>query len=265
MNSNFINKVVNDDCFEVMSKIEEKSVDMILCDLPYGTSACYWDSVLPFDMLWKSYDRVIKDDGVIVLTASQPFTSALIMSNIKSFKYTWIWVKTRVTNVLNAKIQPLRSYEDVAVFCNGKMKYNPQGVSNCIRSTSTGVSKKGKQGLATGKINQTDTGTYVQTQTGYPKNVLNIKSEGKTIHPTQKPVALFEYLIKTYTDKGDLVLDNCAGSCTTAIAAINCERNWICIEKDNKYFQDGLTRVENHIKKNALYKDSNINDLNLVQ
>jgi site-specific DNA-methyltransferase (adenine-specific) len=185
-----------------------------------------------------------------VLTSSQPFTSALVMSNVKMFKYDWVWKKSKVTGVLNAKIQPLRTKEDVLVFCKTTPRYNPQGLIKCAKKTGTGVSKNGKQGEATGKITQTDDGTYLQTETNYPRNILEIASEGKTIHPTQKPVALFEYFIKTYTNEGETVLDNCAGSFTTAIAADNLKRKWICIEKEAEYCEIGRQRIEENRKRN---------------
>ena len=159
------------------------------------------------------------------------------------FKYEWCWKKSKVTGVLNAKIQPLRTKEDVLVFANGTPCYYPQGLIFCNKTTGTGVSNNGKQGEATGKITQTETGTYQQTQTGYPRNIIEIPSEGKTIHPTQKPVALFEYLIKTYTNEGDLVLDNCAGSGTTGVACKNLNRNCILIEKYPEYFKIAEKRI----------------------
>ncbi len=242
-----INSVNNGNCLDLMSDIDDKSIDMILCDLPYGVSACKWDSVIPFEPLWAHYKRIIKDNGAIVLTASQPFTSALVMSNIKMFKYDWVWRKSRVTGVLNAKKQPLRTKEDVIVFSNGVEIYNPQGLIESNKQANTGVSKSGKQGLATGKIKQTETGTYHQEFTNYPRNIIEIPSEGKTLHPTQKPVALFEYMIKTYTNEGELVLDNCAGSGTTAIACLKTNRNYILIEQETKYCDIANKRIAEFI------------------
>jgi site-specific DNA-methyltransferase (adenine-specific) len=228
-----------------MKDIPDKSIDMILCDLPYGTTACKWDTIIPFEPLWKQYKRIIKDNGAIVLTASQPFTSALVMSNVKMYHHDWCWKKTKVTGVLNAKKQPIRTKEDILIFSKTSPIYNPQGLISCNKQTGTGVSFNGKQGDATGKIKQTRSGTYTQTQTGYPRNVLEIKSEGKTIHPTQKPVALFEYLIKTYTNEGALVLDNCAGSGTTGVACKNINRNFILIEKEPEYYKIANQRINN--------------------
>jgi len=245
-----MNKFLLGDCLELMKDIPDKSIDMILCDLPYGTTACKWDNIIPFEPLWEQYKRVIKDNGAIVLTANQPFTSALVMSNPKMFKYDWTWKKSKVTGVLNAKRQPLRTKEDVLVFYSKQCIYNPQGLVDCLKETGTGVSVNGKQGNATGKITQTKTGTYTQVKTGYPRNVIDIKSEGKTQHPTQKPVALFEYLIKTYTYEGQVVLDNCAGSGTAAIACLNTGRNYICMEQDKEYFEIATQRIKEWRDKN---------------
>lgn len=236
------------DCLEVMKEIPDGCIDMILCDLPYGTTACPWDSVIPFEQLWIEYRRLIKENGAIVLTANQPFTSILVCSALDVYKYNWVWKKTKVTNVLNAKIQPLRTIEDILIFSKTTPTYNPQDLIRCVKKTGTGVSKKGKQGEATGKIKQTDDGKYLQTQTNYPRNLLEIASEGKTIHPTQKPVALFEYLIKTYTNEGELILDNCAGSGTTAVACENTNRKWVCIEQDKTYYDLAVNRIlENNV------------------
>jgi site-specific DNA-methyltransferase (adenine-specific) len=247
-------KLYNGDCLEIMKNIADKSVDMILCDLPYGTTACKWDTVIPFEPLWEQYRRVIKPNGAIVLTASQPFTSALVMSNPKMFKYDWCWKKSKVTGVLNAKRQPLRTKEDILVFSLSSPVYNPQGVVACDKRTGTGVSSSGKQGDATGKITQTSDGKYTQKTTRYPRNVLEIPSEGKTVHPTQKPVALFEYLIKTYTNPGELVLDNCMGSGTTGVACQHLNRNFIGIELDENYFNIAKNRIEKAHEEKELFR-----------
>jgi site-specific DNA-methyltransferase (adenine-specific) len=240
-------ELMQGDCLEKMKDIPDKSIDMILCDLPYGTTACKWDTIIPFEPLWEQYKRVIKPNGAIVLTASQPFTSALVMSNPKMFKYDWVWEKSRVTGVLNAKRQPLRTKEDVLVFSINTPVYNPQGTYKCNKQTGTGVARDGSQGLATGKITQTSNGKYRQTVTGYPRNIIRIPSEGRTKHPTQKPVALFEYLIKTYTNEGDLVLDNCMGSGTTGVACKNLNRNFIGIELDPDYFKIAEKRINENL------------------
>ena len=199
-----INKVYLGDCLEIMPLIGDKSIDMILCDLPYGTTACKWDTVIPFEPLWREYKRIIKEHGAIVLTASQPFTSALVMSNIKMFKYEWIWNKNRGTGIFNAKKSPMKSHENVLVFYQSQPTYNPQ-----MTVGKPYIAKQGKQsnsfGLNTGKDIIT-----VNTGERYPLSSLYFAStNGHNIHPTQKPVALFEYLIKTYTNEEDLVLDNC--------------------------------------------------------
>jgi site-specific DNA-methyltransferase (adenine-specific) len=219
---------------------------MILCDLPYGTTACKWDTVIPFEPLWAQYKRLIKDNGAIVLTASQPFTSALVMSNPGWFKYELIWEKQKGCNPLLAKKQIMKAHENVLLFYSKQPTYNPQFESGIpyIRKGDCSV-KSENYGLPKNKIY--DLGSIDGKR--YPKSVLKYASEGmnaNNLHPTQKPVALFEYLIRTYTNEGDTVLDNCAGSFTTAIACINTNRNYICIEKDEKYFEIGKNRIENH-------------------
>ena len=223
-----------------MQSIPDQSVDLVLCDLPYGTTQNKWDSVLPLDQLWAEYRRVCK--GAIVLTAAQPFTSAVVMSNPAEFKYQWVWNKSKVTGVLNAKKQPLRNHEDVLVFYRSQPTYNPQGLETCSKRTATGVSN-GKSSDNYGKITETADGTYEQTATGYPRSVLEIASEGKTVHPTQKPVALMEYLILTYTNEGDVVLDNTMGSGTTGVACVNTGRKFIGIERDPEYFKIAEQRI----------------------
>lgn len=221
------------DCLDVLPTLPDKSVDMILCDLPYGTTQNKWDSVINLATLWGHYRRLCK--GAIVLTAAQPFTSSLVMSNLSMFKYQWVWNKSKVTGVLNAKIQPLRNHEDVLVFYDRQPIYNPQGVSLCDKRSATGVGVTGSS-KNYGKVSQTEDGTYRQTVTGYPRTVLQIPSEGKTVHPTQKPVALMEYLIRTYTNPGDVVLDNCAGSGSTGVAALQSGRQFIGIERELEYW-----------------------------
>lgn len=232
------------DCFDVMRSLPDGSVDMVLCDLPYGTTQNKWDSVLPLEPLWAEYWRLCR--GAVVLTAAQPFTSQLVMSQVERFKYDWVWRKSKVTGVLNAKRQPLRCHEAVLVFSESSPPYNAQGVIATSKRAKTGVSKSGSSNNY-GAIKQTDDGTYEQTQTNWPRSVLDFASEGKTVHPTQKPVDLFEYLIRTYTNPGDTVLDNTAGSGTTAIAAENCGRKWVCIERDQDYAAKAIDRIERHV------------------
>ena len=241
-----LNTIYNEDCLIGMDKIPDKSIDMILCDLPYGTTQNKWDSIIPLDALWGQYERIIKDNGAIVLTATQPFSSLVVVSNMSIFKYEWIWNKSKVTGVLNAKKQPLRNHESVLVFYKSQPTYNPQGLSDCDIEEVTGVAK-GKSSSNYGKISQTETGTYKRTKTGYPRSVLAVGSEGASFHPTQKPVALFEYLIKTYSNEGDTILDNCMGSGTTAIACINTKRKYIGFEMDKGYFDAANYRIYKHL------------------
>ena len=240
-------RLLHGDCLELMAQIPDGSVDMVLCDLPYGTTACKWDSVIPFDPLWAHYKRVIKRNGAVVLTASQPFTTALGASNLEWLRYSWYWRKTRATGHLNAKKMPMKDIEDVLVFYARPPTYNPQGLAalgkvqkNSASHIARGVSSD-PTSVVTGGITR---GTYVQEATGYPRQVLDFPSEGNTVHPTQKPVALMEYLIRTYTNEGETVLDNCMGSGTTGVACANTGRNFIGIEKDDKYFAIAKARIE---------------------
>jgi site-specific DNA-methyltransferase (adenine-specific) len=227
------------DCLVEMPKIADKSIDMILCDLPYNTTACEWDKLIPFEPLWEQYKRIIKDNGAIVLTASQPFTSALVMSNIKMFKYEFIWEKSRKTGFANCKKIPLKAHENICVFYKHLPKYNPQSLVSCNINQTRKASRKG------GFFITEDAGRKsIQTIGNYPTSIIKIKSEhNKNAHPTQKPVALFEYLIKTYTNEGDLVLDNCMGSGTSGVACKNLNRDFIGIEKDPKYFEIAQKRI----------------------
>ena len=243
-----MNQVIHGDCLEVMPTLPDKSIDMILCDLPYGTTACKWDTIIPFEPLWKEYKRLIKDNGAIVLTASQPFTSALVMSNPKMFKYEWVWHKRVASNSQLAKYQPLKTHENILVFGDG-CNYKPQGVIMCSIERTNDNRSKGVGHIGSEKKRN----TFMQTQTGYPKSVLDIKPHNLyKLHPTQKPVALFEYLIKTYTNEGETVLDNCAGSGTTAIACLNTNRNYILIEKEKEYIDITNKRIAEHEQQLAL-------------
>lgn len=235
--------LINGECLAEMAKLPAASVDLILCDLPYGTTQNKWDSVIPLDQLWAQYWRIAKPNAAVVLTATQPFSSALVTSDLRRFKYEWIWRKSRVTGVLNAKRQPLRQHEVVLVFYRDQPTYNPQGIEDCSKRTGTG-NVAGKASANYGAITQTADNRYLQTQTGYPRSVLDIPSVGGgTVHPTQKPVALMEYLIRTYTNPGDLVLDNTMGSGTTGVAAVNTGRRFIGIERDPNYFQIAQERI----------------------
>lgn len=244
-------ELLHGDCLDLMPLIPDKSIDMILADLPYGTTACKWDVIIPFEPLWKQYKRIIKDNGAIVLTASQPFTSALVMSNIDWFKYEWIWDKKIITGFLNAKIQPLRQHENIVIFYNKSCTYNPQMHSDKLPRDFTGNS------IRPHSINYGAQKDYISTvppDISYPRSIINQvgvvnNSKQKVEHPTQKPVKLFEYLIRTYTNEGKTVLDNVAGSGTTAIACYNTNRNAILMEKDLKYFEVAKKRIENHVKQ----------------
>lgn len=240
-----LNTIYHGDCLELMKDIPEKSIDMILCDFPYGTTACKWDNIIPFEPLWTQYKRIIKDNGAIVLTASQPFTSALVMSNIKMFKYCAVWNKKQSGNPLLSKKQLMKSHEDIVIFYKNQCTYNPIMEKRGIeRHKGTKQNLNENSFLGKGEI---DTRSFNNLY--YPKSIIEISNankKGKT-HPTQKPVALFEYLIKTYTVEGEIVLDNCAGSGTTGIACQNLNRNYILMEKDDKYFEIAKQRLNNNM------------------
>src|SRR3990167_10933298 len=237
---NFINKVILGDCLDIMKGIPDKSIDMILCDLPYGTTACKWDTIIPFELLWEQYKRIIKDNGAIVLTASQPFTSALVMSNPDMFKYEWIWEKATGSNFATVKYMPMKEHENILVFGKDKLKYNPQlqlrkgsGLKRVLSPYKTNSTSKGEV-YGNMKKNNSEK-EYKELRCPSTVQYFNNREDSRGLHPTQKPVALFEYLIKTYTSEGDLILDNCIGSGTTAVAAMNTDRNFIGIEKCVKY------------------------------
>jgi len=225
---------------ELMQHIPVKSVDMILCDLPYGTTACEWDKVLPLDELWKQYKRILKEDGVVVLTASQPFTTDLINSNRDWFRYCWVWKKSRPSGFILAKKMPMKEHEDVLVFYNKSGRYFPQGLKKCV------IEQTRKASRNKGYTNIDDSNKkLIQTETGYPSSVLSFASgHNSNIHPTQKPVSLFRYLIKTYTNEGELVLDNCIGSGTTAVACKQANRNYIGIELNQEYVDIANKRLK---------------------
>jgi len=232
--------LVNADCFDVFPFIEDKSIDAIICDLPYGTTNCKWDSVIPFEPLWAQYKRIIKDNGAIVLFGSQPFTSALVMSNPKWFKYCWVWNKAKAANYVNAKRQPLKIHEDIAIFCKGN-NYNPQKTIGKFR-------KKGGY-VVNREVAVAQNPTVSFNDTYYPKSILDFSVAGNkdsTLHPTQKPVALLEYLVKTYTNEGDIVLDNCMGSGTTNLACLKLNRQSIGIEKEKQYYDVAVRRLSSY-------------------
>lgn len=221
------------DCLERMKEIPDGSVDMVLTDPPYGTTQCKWDSVIPFEPMWGQLKRVTKKNGAIVMTASQPFTSALVMSNVKMFKYCWVWEKSKPTGFLNAKKQPLRQTEDVVVFYKKQTTYRPQGTTPTSKVVSR--TNRGNYGSCSK--------TTLQEVTNYPRNVLRFASFDGS-HPTQKPVALMDYLIKTYTNEGETVLDFTMGSGTTGVAAKGLGRSFIGIEMDETYFKIAKERID---------------------
>lgn len=246
------NQVIHGDCLVEMQKIPDKSINMILCDLPYGTTTCKWDTIIPFEPLWEQYKRIIKDNGAIVLTASQPFTSALVMSNVKMFRYSWVWRKDKSGNIAVLKYQPAKVHEDVLVFSILSHKYYPQMETRPEankRNNKPRINKVGVQG---------NKPFYVEHSRGaddvkYPTSIKFFNVQRNGVHPTQKPVAFFEYLIKTYTNKGDTVLDNCAGSGTTGIACKNLDRNFILIEKEKEYI-DIINKRLQFFKKTKVKK-----------
>ncbi len=228
------------DCLIQMMKIPDKSIDLILCDLPYGMTDCKWDTVIPFPELWEQYRRVIKDNGAMVLFSAQPFTTKLIHSNIKDFRYCWYWLKQQATGFTYAKYQPMRRIEDICVFYRKAPTYNPQGLIE-IKNPKPRKHNANKGGELWAV--RSSAGEYTSRFKNYPKNVLEFGSE-RGLHPTQKPVALLEYLIKTYTNEGDTVLDNCMGSGSTGVASKNTGRHFIGIELSEHYFNIAKQRIE---------------------
>ncbi len=223
-----------------MASIPDASVDMVLCDLPYGTTACKWDSVIPFEPLWAHYKRVCKKNAAIVLTASQPFTSVLGASNISQLRYSWVWKKNNVTGHLNAKRMPMKDFEDILVFHGETPTYNPQGLVPYGK-----MGRRGGNGDAFGKSGLTN----LQEFTNYPRAILEFSYDKvRGLHPTQKPVALMEYLVRTYTNPGDTVLDNTMGSGTTGVACANTGRRFIGIERDEHYFRVASERIRNALQ-----------------
>jgi site-specific DNA-methyltransferase (adenine-specific) len=258
-------ELIQGDCIEKMKEIPDKSIDMILCDLPYGTSACSWDNIIPFDKLWEQYERIIKDNGAIVLFGQEPFSSLLRASNLKLYKYDWVWEKPNGANFLNLKYQPSKVHENIMVFGksatsyskNGNMKYNPQMEEGTPYKCTSGKQKNEyHNSTVRTPIKQV---TTENGGTRYPKSILQFNRDKDKLHPTQKPVALLEYLIKTYTNEGDLVLDNTMGSGSTGVACVNASRNFIGIELDENYFNIAKERIEqtNENKQLNLFDNGN--------
>jgi len=242
-----IQELWHGDCLELMKDISGKSVDAIICDLPFETTSCKWDKIIPMESLWSQYERIIKPRGAIVLFATQPFTSKLICSNLPLFKYNWTWDKGRVGGFTSAKLKPLKLFEDICVFSFGKtancnannMNYYPQ---NLIKIDK--ISRSSTDKTPTGYSRPSQTKEYLQEFTNYPKQLIKFNLDKVRNHPTQKPVALCEYLIETYTNEGDLVLDNCMGSGTTLLAAKNLNRQFIGIEKEQEYYNICVERLK---------------------
>ena len=237
-----LGKLYHGDCLDIMKDIPDKSIDMILCDLPYGTTSCSWDVIIPFDKMWEQYERIVKDKSPIVLTASQPFTSLLVHSRLDFFKHEWIWQKSAGSNFAALKYQPMKEHESVLVFCKNSPNYFPimekrkgSGASRVKYSQKTS-----KRGEVYGSSEYTGwEGGYYDADSRYPSSIqfFNNREITRGLHPTQKPVDLFSYLIKTYTKEGDIILDNCAGSGTTGVSAETLKRRYILIEKEDKYCQ----------------------------
>lgn len=244
------------DCLEMMKLIPDKSIDMILCDLPYGTTACKWDVIIPFEKLWEHYKRVIKDNGAIVLFGSEPFSSHLRMSNLEWYKYDWFWNKNSSSGFQNAKTKPMNTMETISVFSIGNtsagnkrnMPYFPQGLKLYGKITKSG-NKQGDDFNIFRKNMPSNGDGYLQEYTNYPRNYVESPYVKKAVHPTQKPVPLLEYLIKTYTQENELVLDNTMGSGSTGVAAINTNRKFIGIEKETKYFEIAKQRCIEALSK----------------
>lgn len=241
--------VILGDCLEVMSHIADKSIDMILCDLPYGQNKhLSWDFIIPFKPLWEQYERIIKDNGAIVLTATQPFTSVLVMSNPKLFKYELIWLKTRPSNVFNAKKQYMKWHENILVFYKKLPTYNPkmkEGKPYVVHHKKKQDRSKGIYG----KTGEVENHVSVNSGLYYPKTIIEISNPNyKSLHPTQKPVELFRYLIRTFSNENDLILDNCLGSGTTVISAIDEKRHYIGIENSEEYYNIAKERIEDYAR-----------------
>jgi site-specific DNA-methyltransferase (adenine-specific) len=250
-------ELLKGDCLELMKGIPDGSIDAIITDPPYGTTACKWDSVIPFELMWEQLNRIIKPNGAIVLFGSEPFSSALRMSNIKNWKYDWIWCKNQPSGQFNASKMPMKSYEIISIFYREQPTYNPQMVKRTEKELKR-LSHKSVKGVSTdtiyGDINRKSLNRY-ENKTKYPTNVIkNIKcvfnrSSEKVKHPTQKPIALMEYLIKTYTSENETVLDFTMGSGSTGVAAQNLNRKFIGIEMDDKYFEIARKRIEDNKMK----------------
>ena len=246
-----IDKIYNEDCLIGMQKIDDKSIDCIICDLPYGTTKCSWDIIIPFDKLWEQYNRIIKDNGAIILFGQEPFSSLLRISNLKDYRYDIYWQKERLTNIMQVKRRVGKDVETISIFYKNQCTYNPQMVKYDGPKRGNKV-KNGKLGKLVDDNNDKKVFEYNDTGFRYPTQVWKFKRDILTsnIHPTQKPIALYEELIKTYSNPGDLLLDNCSGSGTIAIAALNTGRHFIGFETNENYYNESLKRIDNY--KNGL-------------
>lgn len=246
--------IKNGDCLDLFNEVADKSVDMILCDLPYGITSNKWDSVIPLDLLWKQYNRVLKDSGIVALTASQPFTSILVMSNIEMFRHEWIWIKNRGSNFANTVREPMKEHESVLIFSRGKWTYNKQ-----MQSRTGGGLDRVKYTFENQTAHSSNYREF--TKPNRDQGELRVPSSWQKfnvevgLHPTQKPTDLFEYLIKTYTNEGETVLDNCMGSGTTGVACIRTKRNFIGFEKEEEYFKIAENRLKEEESNNIFSKE----------
>ena len=242
-----IDKIYNEDCLIGMQKIDDKSIDCIICDLPYGTTKCSWDIIIPFDKLWEQYNRIIKDNGAIILFGQEPFSSLLRVSNLKDYRYDIYWQKERLTNIMQVKRRVGKDVETISIFYKNQCTYNPQMVKYDGPKRGNKV-KNGKLGKLVDDNNDKKVFEYNDTGFRYPTQVWKFKRDILTsnIHPTQKPIALYEELIKTYSNPGDLLLDNCSGSGTIAIAALNTGRHFIGFETNENYYNESLKRIDNY-------------------
>ena len=247
-----IDKIYNEDCLIGMQKIDDKSIDCIICDLPYGTTKCSWDIIIPFDKLWEQYNRIIKDNGAIILFGQEPFSSLLRISNLKDYRYDIYWQKERLTNIMQVKRRVGKDIETISIFYKNQCTYNPQMVKYDGPKRGNKV-KNGKLGKLVDDNNDKRVFEYNDTGFRYPTQVWKFKRDILTsnIHPTQKPIALYEELIKTYSNPGDLLLDNCSGSGTIAIAALNTGRHFIGFETNENYYNESLKRIDNF--RNGLF------------
>jgi len=250
----FTNKTYQADCLEKMNELPDKSIDMILCDLPYGTTDCSWDIIIPFDLLWEQYKRIIKDNGAIVLFGNQPFTTKLISSNFEMFRYCIYWNKMQPTGFLNAGKQPLRCIEEICFFYNKQCLYKPIKTGNDFKKVKYSNKNLSSDCYGSAKNSAKNAKFTKYSYGNYPRNFLPIKRDNKKLHPTQKPLKLFQYLILTYTNENAIVLDNCAGSGTTAIACLSTKRKYILIEKEEKYIKVIENRIAHYYLDNFKLK-----------